>query len=250
MSIKNIIGVMSCKGGVGKSTIAVNLAVTLASFYGKKVGILDADVYGPNIPRLLGVTDFFDFKIDDEVFIPVLKYNIYSMSFGYFLKADSSVLLRGPIISNTIKYLFSNTQWGDLDILIVDFPPGTGDVYLSLLRDFSFSGVILITTPQILSIDDVKKSIFMLKKFKIDIYCLLENMKFLSCTNCGCVNYMYGNSDFTKQLISYFNIRNYYELPFFSAINDSVISGVPFVLSNFCTNKFVNLFKDLSNLVI
>jgi ATP-binding protein involved in chromosome partitioning len=250
MFINKIIGVMSCKGGVGKSTVAVNLAVSLANFYGKRVGLLDADIYGPNHPRLLGINDVFDIKFDSSKIFPIFKYNIFSMSFGYFLKINSSVLLRGPMVSNTIKYLFDNTKWGDLDILVVDFPPGTGDIYLSLLRDINFSGMILVTIPQILSIDDIRKSIFMLDKFKVDIICLIENMKFLSCFNCGFLNYLYDNEDIVNKLAVEFFISNIFKIPLLKEINESVVSGLPFVLNKVYKSDIVNLFKEISLLLL
>jgi ATP-binding protein involved in chromosome partitioning len=249
MKIKSIIGVMSCKGGVGKSTLSVNLAVTLSSFLNKKVGLLDADLYGPNHSRLLGVDYKNNFDLNDCFFKPIYKYNVYSMSFGYFLKSDSSVLLRGPMISNTIKYLFDHTTWGDLDILLIDFPPGTGDIYLSLLRDINFSCMILITTPNIMSIDDVKKSVYMLKKFNIKINMLIENMKFFLCDNCSNCNYLYGNNNFAKDMVNEFSIPSFFEIPILKNLNDSVNYGIPFVLSEYCSKNILDLFISISKSV-
>ena len=248
MNIKSIIGVMSCKGGVGKSTISVNLAVTLANFFNKKVGLLDADLYGPNHPRLLGVYDAYDLDLNNKFLQPVVKYKLRSMSFGYFLNKNSSVLLRGPMISNTIKYLFDNTMWGDLDILIIDFPPGTGDIYLSLLRDINFAYMCLITMPNLISIDDIRKSIFMLKKFNVDIKILIENMKFFLCDNCSKVNHIYGNSEFGKKITAEFFIENFFELPLLKDLSEASNLGIPFVLSDFCSKKDLNLFLELAKI--
>lgn len=249
MNIKSIIGIVSCKGGVGKSTIAVNLATILA-LSNKKVGLLDADIYGPNHPRMLGVVDKFNAKMNlsDKLFTPVFKHNLLSMSMGYFLDDNSSVLLRGPMISNTIKFLYSNTDWGDLDFLIIDFPPGTGDIYLSLFRDLIFSGVVLVTMPQIVSVEDVKKSILMLNTFDINIYCLIENMKYLSCDKCGYLNYIFGENNFAKQLANDFFISKYYELPINKFISESSNKGIPFVLNNNCTKDLLNIFQRISDL--
>jgi ATP-binding protein involved in chromosome partitioning len=248
MTIKSIIGVMSCKGGVGKSTIAVNLAVTLARFLNKKVGLFDADLYGPNHPRLLGVCDTYEFDLNNKFLHPVFKYSLSSMSFGYFLNKNSSVLLRGPMISNTIKYLFDHTIWGDLDILIIDFPPGTGDIYLSLLRDINFTYMILITMPNLTSIDDIRKSIFMLKKFNIDIKILIENMKFFLCNNCYKVNHIHGNSEFGKNISDEFFIKKFFELPLFRNLSEASNLGVPFVLSEFCSKKDLDLFLEIASI--
>ena len=183
MNIKKIIGIISCKGGVGKSTLAINISLALKTYYNKKVGLLDADIYGPNHPSMLGIHESQN-NINDQILYPKEKFGIFSMSMGYFLNENSAVLLRGPMISNTIKYLFNKTNWGDLDYLIIDFPPGTGDIYLSLLRDLTFDGIILITTPQTSSLEDLKRSINMLKKFDIKIYSLIENMKYYKCKHC------------------------------------------------------------------
>lgn len=251
MNIKNIFGIISCKGGVGKSTVSVNLACALSFFFKKKVGLLDADIYGPNHPRLLGVSysDYFKMEFDNKCFTPVFKHGVYSMSMGYFLDHNSSVLLRGPMISNTIKHLFYNTKWDDLDTLIVDFPPGTGDIYLSLLRDIDFTGIILVTTPQILSIDDVRRSILMLKKFNMKICCLIENMKFFNCVKCNHINYVYGNDDFAYKLVNEFSISNFYEIPLFDFISISSNNGIPFILNTYDI-YLLDTFKKLSQLLL
>lgn len=247
--IKKIIGVMSCKGGVGKSTISVNLASYLANFHNKKVGLLDADIYGPNHPRLLGINNEYKIDFKDQYFHPILKYNILSMSMGYFLNDNSSVLLRGPIISNTIKYLYQNSKWGELDFLIIDFPPGTGDIYLSLLRDINFSGMIVITMPQMISVEDVKKSIIMLNKFNVNIYCLIENMKFYLCEKCGVSDYIYGNNNYAEKLANEFNIKNFYEFPINKYINISSNDGMPFIFNDRCKN-FLSFFEKIYGIIL
>lgn len=246
-NIKFIIGVVSCKGGVGKSTIAINLAVAFSFLLNKKVGLLDADIYGPNHSRLLGISDneFSCISKSDKFFTPIFKHGLFSMSFGYFLDSKSAVLLRGPVVSNTIKYLFTNTLWGDLDVLVVDFPPGTGDIYLSLLRDISFTGIVLVTTPHVVSIDDVRKSIFMLKKFNINICCIIENMKYLSCEKCSHINYIYGANDFVKNLAYEFDIKDIYCLELSNLVNMSANIGIPFLLDSQCPNAFKNLFLTI-----
>ncbi|HIH2763750.1 MAG TPA: P-loop NTPase [Candidatus Azoamicus sp.] len=246
MSIKSIVGVMSCKGGVGKSTIAVNLAITLSNFCDKKIGLLDADLYGPNHPRLLGIYDTYNFDLSSKFLTPIYKYKIASMSFGYFLNKNSSVLLRGPMISNTIKYLFDNTIWGDLDILIIDFPPGTGDIYLSLLRDINFAYMVLVTMPNLTSIDDIRKSILMLKKFNVDLKILIENMKFFLCDKCSNVSHVYGKSNFAKDIANEFSIEKFFELPLLNNLSESSNLGVPFVLSEYCSDKCLDLFLRIS----
>lgn len=241
--IKNIIGIASCKGGVGKSTLAVNIAITLSKFFKKNVGLLDADIYGPSHPNLLGI-DKKKIIQNNDLITPEKKYEILSMSIGYFLKEDSSILLRGPMISNTINYIIKKTNWGELDYLIIDFPPGTGDVYLTLLRDFKFNGIFLITIPHIISTIDVKKSIIMLKKLNINILGLIENMKYYTCKNCNEKNELYGEDNSVGELIKEFNIKKKYSLNFDLKISESCIKGVP-IAYNLIDTPTINLLKDI-----
>ncbi len=248
MNIKNIIGIASCKGGVGKSTVSINIAASLANHYNQKVGLLDADIYGPNHPSMLGIKNI-QCNLNKNFFLPKKKFNLLSMSMGYFLKQNTSVLLRGPMVSNTIKYLLNNTAWGDLDFLIIDFPPGTGDIYLSLLRDIKFSGFFLVTTPQITSIDDMQKSICMLTKFNIKILGVLENMKYYYCCTCKTNNYLSSNTNDLLNCINKFNIKNVYTLPVNKFINDSANLGIPFVL-NCSNNDLTVVFKNISKQIL
>lgn len=249
MSIKSIIGIMSCKGGVGKSSIAINLAVASSIFLNKRIGLLDVDLHGPNHPRLLGITEEYNFNLNKGFFKPIYKYGLYSMSFGYFLNKDSSVLLRGPMISNTVKFLFNNTIWDDIDILFVDFPPGTGDIYLSLLRDLNFSNMVLITMPNFTSIDDVRKSLYMLNKFNIKTKILIENMKFFLCNKCDNVNYVYGNTNYAKDMSLEFGIPYFFEVPLLHGVSESSNLGIPFILSNFCSKKYLDLFINIAGIL-
>lgn len=240
---KKIIGIASCKGGVGKSTISVNLAISLSNFYKKNIGLLDADIYGPSHPKLLGISETKN--IQANVFIPEKKFGILSMSIGYFIKNDSSVMLRGPMISNTLNHLIKNTEWGDIDILVIDFPPGTGDIYLTLLRDLKINGILLVTIPQIISNIDVKKSIIMLNKFNINIYGLIENMKYYTCKYCNKKNNMHDENDMsTTDLIKEFNIKNFYNLNFDSEISKSCSNGTPFVIYD--NSEATKIIKKIS----
>ncbi len=244
MTIKQIIGVASCKGGVGKSTLAVNLSVLFSIYHKLKVGLLDADIYGPNHPSILGVSNKLPIEINKKMLLPKNAHNVSSMSMGYFLKNDAPVLLRGPMVSNTIKYLFEHTDWGNLDILIIDFPPGTGDIYLSILRDIKINGVFLVTTPNISSIEDVGRSISMFKKFNIPILGLLENMKYYKCAECNNLKYIFGNNNKVILLAKNKNIP-IYEFPINEFVNKSLEKGKPFVIDN---NLCKNIFLILNNI--
>ena len=170
--IKNIIAVASCKGGVGKSTVAINLASTLAKNF--KVGLLDLDIYGPSLPTLIGEKQQPEFK--DNKIIPIKKFNMELMSFGFINNENSPAIWRGPMVSRMTQQFFDNVHWGDLDYLILDLPPGTGDIQLTLVQKIQLTGAIIVTTPQKLSIVDVQKGSDMFAKVNVPIIGIVENM--------------------------------------------------------------------------
>lgn len=246
---KKIIGIISCKGGVGKTTLSINLASALNFFFKKKIGLLDADIYGPNHPSMLGI-DTQDIDINNKVLHPFTKFNIHSMSMGYFLNKNSSVLLRGPMISNTINFILNKTLWPtDLDYLIIDFPPGTGDIYLTLLRDINFHNIIIITTPQLAAIEDIRRSINMLIKFNIKIDSILENIKYYTCDNCNNKNYIIKDNHNYAQLIKEFNIKTTYELPFDKKITESTTLKMPIIIYDSLCNTSL-LFKKIAENIL
>ncbi len=221
-----VLGIVSCKGGVGKSTMALNISLTIGNFFNKKVGLFDADIYGPNHHKLLGIHKKKKFD-DFDSLVPESVYNIMSMSMGYFIDDDSAVLLRGPMVSNTMFYLLNNTKWGDLDYIVIDFPPGTGDVYLNLLKNIKFNGTFLITTPHDISVQNMKKSLLMLKKFDIPIFGIIENMKYYKCDNCSYIKKIDFGNDLCY-LKNKFNIPYLYEFPF----SDKLFKSIPIVVSD------------------
>ena len=170
--IKNIIAVASCKGGVGKSTVAINIASSLAKNF--KVGLLDLDIYGPSLPTLIGEKQQPEFK-DDKI-IPIKKFNMELMSFGFINNENSPAIWRGPMVSRMTQQFFDNVDWGDLDYLILDLPPGTGDIQLTLVQKIQLTGAIIVTTPQKLSIVDVQKGSDMFAKVNVPILGIVENM--------------------------------------------------------------------------
>lgn len=189
-NIKNIIAVASGKGGVGKSTVAVNTALALAQA-GAKVGILDADIYGPSQPTMLG-TEKVKPVIEDKQFVPVMKHGVQSMSIGYLVEETSALVWRGPMIGKAMQQLIHDTRWDALDYLIVDLPPGTGDIQLTLCQKIPVSGAIIVTTPQDLALADVRRACEMFNKLNVPILGIIENMSTFHCPQCGHESAVFG----------------------------------------------------------
>ena len=180
--VKNLVAVASGKGGVGKTTVAVNLAIALKKL-GATVGLLDADVYGPNVPVMLG-TNEQPRALDDKTIIPVEAYGVKMISMGLLNPGDKPLVWRGPMLHSVMQQFLRSVQWGALDYLIVDLPPGTGDVQLSLIQSVSVTGAVVVTTPSIVALADVRKAVEMFRQVNVDILGVVENMSFFSCPHC------------------------------------------------------------------
>jgi ATP-binding protein involved in chromosome partitioning len=180
--VKNVVAVASGKGGVGKSTVSTNLALGLAGC-GASVGLLDGDIYGPNIPMMLGKT-VSNVEYRDQKLIPVEQYGIRFFSMGFLLKADQPVIWRGPMLHGVIQQFLKDIEWGDLDYLIIDLPPGTGDVQLSLSQSVALTGAVVVSTPQQVALSDVRKGIAMFRQVEVPILGIIENMSAFVCPNC------------------------------------------------------------------
>ncbi|MFT4995131.1 MAG: ATP-binding protein involved in chromosome partitioning [Paraglaciecola sp.] len=189
--VKNIIAVASGKGGVGKSTTAVNLAGAL-SLEGARVGILDADVYGPSLPTLLGTKNTQPESPDNKHIYPIVTNNLQSMSIGYLVDDDSASIWRGPMASKAFQQLFNETLWQELDYLIVDMPPGTGDIQLTLAQSLPVTAALIVTTPQDLALADAIKGIAMFNKVNIPVLGIVENMSYHICSQCGHKEHLFG----------------------------------------------------------
>ena len=176
LPIRNAVAVASGKGGVGKSTVAVNIAVTLAQS-GARVGLLDADIYGPNIPTMMGVNQLPPAQKDKLT--PATAYGVKLMSIGFLVKPDQPLIWRGPMLHSAIRQFLTDVDWGELDYLIVDLPPGTGDAPLSLAQSLPLSGGIIVTLPQQVSLDDARRGLEMFRQLEVDIFGVVENMSFL-----------------------------------------------------------------------
>ncbi|HAE88051.1 TPA: hypothetical protein DCG86_08525 [Candidatus Marinimicrobia bacterium] len=185
----HVIAVASGKGGVGKSTIAANLAMALSK-QGKSVGLMDLDVYGPSVPTLFGVVN--PPRVEDEHTIyPAEKYGIQIMSFGFFLEQDSPVIWRGPLVMKLVTQLLNDVVWKPMDFLILDLPPGTGDVQLSLVQQLKLDGAVIVTTPQDLALADVKRGANMFEKVNTPVLGIVENMSYFVCPHCGKESYIF-----------------------------------------------------------
>ncbi|MBU4487130.1 MAG: Mrp/NBP35 family ATP-binding protein [Candidatus Delongbacteria bacterium] len=193
---KNIIAVASGKGGVGKSTIAANLAVAISKL-GYSVGLLDADIYGPSIPKIFD-TGLKDTVIENKRLIPIEKYGVKTLSIGNLLEPGKAAIWRGPLIHSALTQMISDTEWGELDYFILDLPPGTGDVQLSIAQSLKITGIIAVSTPQELSLIDVVKAIDMFEKVMVPIIGIVENMSYFVCDSCKKKHFIFGDSQVVK----------------------------------------------------
>lgn len=190
-NVKHIIAVASGKGGVGKSTTAMNLAVTL-SVQGLKVGLLDADIYGPSQPRMMNVKDAKP-ESDGERIEPVIANGVKMMSIGFLMEEDAPVVWRGPMVQSSLMQMLFNVNWGELDVLILDMPPGTGDTQLSIAQKVSLSGAVIVSTPQDIALIDARKGLNMFKKVGVPIIGLVENMSMFICPKCDHESHIFGH---------------------------------------------------------
>ncbi len=181
--VKSIVAVSSGKGGVGKSTTSVNLALSLAA-KGLKVGLLDADIYGPSIPRMLGITGQ-PVTHDGKTLEPMENHGIKCMSIGFLIEEDTAMIWRGPMVMGALEQLMRDVNWGELDILVVDMPPGTGDVQLTMAQKVPLTGSVIVSTPQDIALLDTRKGLNMFRKVEIPVFGIVENMSYFSCPHCG-----------------------------------------------------------------
>jgi|TARA_E500000075_G_C6991945_1_gene323794 ATP-binding protein involved in chromosome partitioning len=192
--IKHIVAVASGKGGVGKSTVSTNLAVATAQL-GHRVGLLDADIYGPSQARLLGVEDgVMPDVIDEKIFVPIQAHGIYAMSMAFLTREKTPMVWRGPMASGALQQMIDSTQWGSLDVLFVDMPPGTGDIQLTLSQRTKLSGAVVVTTPQDIALIDARRAIEMFQKVSVPILGMVQNMASHICTNCGHEDPVFGHA--------------------------------------------------------
>lgn len=228
-TIKKIIGVASGKGGVGKSTTAVNLALALAH-EGKKVALVDADIYGPSIPTMLGYEGQPLLSDDGQTFNPFETYNIKSISIGSLINRDTPIIWRGVKISGALEQLMKQTNWGEIDVMVIDMPPGTGDIQITLSQRVNMNGVVIVSTPQDIALIDAIKGVNMFKKTGTPILGIIENMSYFICPCCGARSDIFGHNG-AKQTAEKMGETFLGEIPLDMAIRQNADKGTPIVVS-------------------
>jgi ATP-binding protein involved in chromosome partitioning len=240
--VKKIIAVSSGKGGVGKSTVAVNLAIALKNLK-YNVGILDADIYGPSVPKMMGISE--KPKSDDGVnLIPIKKFDIQCMSIGFMVSDETPMIWRGPMVASTIKTFVNKVLWNNVDFLIIDMPPGTGDALLTFSQEIDIDGAVIITTPQDIAIIDVKRGIEMFKKTNVKILGIIENMTSFTSDD-GIEHFIFGK-DGGKNIASKFNIELLGQIPITINLRKNSDEGRPFV-DQFKEHGVSKLFSEIAN---
>ena len=226
--VRNIIAVASGKGGVGKSTVSVNLALALAA-EGSRVGILDADIYGPSQPRMLGIGGQPK-SPDGKSLEPMISHQLQAMSIGFLIDEDTAMIWRGPMVTGALEQLLNDTLWDDLDYLVIDLPPGTGDIQLTLAQKVPVSGALIVTTPQDIALLDAKKAVKMFEKVQIPLLGIVENMSTHICSNCGYEEHIFGEGG-GRRMASEYEIDYLGEIPLSRSIREGTDSGKPTMVS-------------------
>lgn len=246
--VKNIIMVASGKGGVGKSTTAINLALALQQ-EGAKVGILDADIYGPSMSTMLGISEDVKPSIVDDKFVqPIKKHGLKSMSVAYMSKEKTPMIWRGPMAVKALQQLLELTLWGELDYLIIDMPPGTGDIHISLAQKINVSAAVVVTTPQEMALVDARKGLEMFDKVGIPVLGVVENMATHKCSNCGFEEDIFGFGG-AKQLADEYSVGLLGSLPLNALVREHVDAGAPTVVrdpASAITRSYVSLADNVA----
>ena len=243
--VKNIIAVASGKGGVGKSTTAVNLALALAA-EGARVGMLDADIYGPSQPTMLGISGQPE-STDGKTMSPMMGHGLQTMSIGFLIDADTPMIWRGPMVTQALDQLLHQTKWDDLDYLVLDLPPGTGDIQLTLAQKVPVTGAVIVTTPQDIALLDARKGLKMFEKTGIKIVGIVENMSTHICSKCGHEEHIFGAGGGERMCADY-NTEFLGGLPLDIQIREQTDSGAPTVVAD-PDGKIAKVYKQIARRV-
>ncbi len=227
--IRNVVAVASGKGGVGKSTVAANLALAWAA-QGARVGLLDADIYGPSQPIMLGLAGERPGSIDGKRLRPLVAHGLVAMSIGFLVDPEQPMVWRGPMVTSALNQLLADTEWGELDYLVVDMPPGTGDIQLTLSQRVPVAGAVIVTTPQDIALADARKGLRMFEKVNVPVLGIVENMSVHVCANCGHVEHVFGSGGGAKMATQY-GVQLLGELPLDVRIREEADGGRPTVVA-------------------
>jgi ATP-binding protein involved in chromosome partitioning len=227
--VRAIIAVASGKGGVGKSTTSVNLALALAAI-GRKVGLLDADIYGPSLPRMMGITGKPTTTPDGKTLKPMENYGVKCMSMGFMVAEDTPMIWRGPMVMSALEQMLRDVEWGDLDVLVVDMPPGTGDAQLTMAQRVPLAGAVIVSTPQDIALLDARKGLNMFRKVDVPVFGVIENMSYFLCPHCGERSDIFSHGGARKEA-ERMGVDFLGEIPLDIAIRETSDSGKPIVVS-------------------
>jgi ATP-binding protein involved in chromosome partitioning len=241
-NVKNIIAVASGKGGVGKSTTAVNLALALSA-EGARVGMLDADIYGPSQPRMLGVTGKPESK-DGKTLEPMNSYHLQAMSIGFLIDEETPMIWRGPMVTQALEQLLGDTNWTELDYLVIDLPPGTGDTQLTLAQKVPVSGAVIVTTPQDIALLDARKGLKMFEKVEVPVLGIVENMSIHICSKCGHEEHIFGEGGGTRMAEQY-GVDFLGALPLDIRIREETDGGKPTVVAE-PESRIAQIYREIA----
>ncbi|NQZ08228.1 MAG: iron-sulfur cluster carrier protein ApbC [Algicola sp.] len=243
--INNIILVASGKGGVGKSTTAVNLALALSQS-GSKVGLLDADVYGPSLPLMMGMQGQRPTSLDGKIMEPLVGFGIKVNSIGFLINPEDAAVWRGPMASSALSQLIGETNWGELDYLIVDMPPGTGDIQLTISQKFPCTGAVIVTTPQNIALADAEKGVAMFTKVNIPVLGIVENMSYFQCSKCGNVEHIFGK-DGAVAMAKEHGTELLGQIPLQQQTRENSDNGTPTVTTD---SPMADIYRDIAKKLI
>ena len=245
-NVKNIIAIASGKGGVGKSTTAVNLALALAK-EGARAAILDADIYGPSQPLMLGVKNPPDLK-DKKTLVPVEAHGIQSMSIGYLIDETAPMVWRGPMVSMAVQQLLHDTHWDNVDYLVIDLPPGTGDIQLTLAQKIPITGAVIVTTPQDLALLDARRACEMFRKVQVPVLGVVENMSIHVCSKCGHEERIFGQGG-GEHLAEKYHVELLGSLPLDIRIREETDNGQPTVAAD-PESAYAKIYRDIARRIM
>lgn len=242
--VKNTIAVASGKGGVGKSTVAINLAISFAKD-GYRVGLIDADIYGPSAPLMLGINE--KPVVDKNKLIPLEAHGIKVMSIGFLVDEEQAMIWRGPMASGAVRQFMSDVEWGELDYIIFDLPPGTGDIQLTLVQSIPLTGAVIVTTPQDIALADARKGLKMFERVNVPVYGIIENMSYYLCPSCGHREeiFSYGGGKRSAESLGTTFLG---EIPLYTKIREGGDTGNPIVVmepDSEYTKKFITIARNL-----